>query len=69
MTYIELNDEYDSIIDTKEIKSMSVDINVLNNLYYIKIHYRYENASYSYKYRDLVTLCKDQTRIKIKLGF
>ena len=32
MTYIELNDEHNSIIDTKEIKSMSVD-----NLYYIKI--------------------------------
>ena len=69
MTYIELNDENDSIIDTKEIKSMSVDIDVFNDLYYIKIHYKYENASYSYKYEDTVTLCKDKARIMIKLGF
>ena len=37
MTYIELNDEHKSIIDTKGIRSIHVD-KVSNNYCYIKIH-------------------------------
>lgn len=68
MTYIELNDKYNSIIDTKGIRSINVD-NVSDDLHYIDIHYKYKNISCSYEYKDIETLYEDREKIKEKLGF
>lgn len=68
MSYIELNDEYNSIIDTRGIIRINVD-NVSDNLHYIRIHYRYKDTSCSYEYKDIETLYEDKERIKEKLGF
>lgn len=68
MTYIELNDEYNSIIDTRGIRSINVD-NISDDLHYIKIHYRYKDTSCLLAYKDIETLYEDRERIKIKLGF
>lgn len=68
MTYVELNDEYNSIIDTRGIRSINVDT-VSDDLHYIKIHYRYKDTSCSYEYKDIETLYEDRERIKEKLGF
>lgn len=68
MTYIELNDEDNSIIDTRGIRSISVD-NVSDDLHYIKIRYKHKDVSYSYDYKDIETLYEDRERIKKKLGF
>lgn len=68
MSYIELNDEYNSIIDTRGIIRINVD-NVSDNLHYIRIHYRYKDTSYLLAYKDIEVLYEDRERIKIKLGF
>ena len=67
MTYIELNDEHKSIIDTKGIKSIHVD-KVSDNYCYIKIHYKYNDILCSYEYKDIKTLYMDRERLKEKLG-
>ena len=51
MTYIELNDEHKSIIDTKGIRSVHVD-KVSDNYYYTKIRYKYNDTLCSYEYKD-----------------
>lgn len=68
MSYIELNDEYNSIIDTRGIIRINVD-NVSDNLHYIRIHYRYKDTSCLFAYKDIETLYEDRERIKEKLGF
>ena len=66
MTYIELNDEHKSIIDTKGIRSIHVD-KVSDNYCYIKIHYKYNDTLCSYEYKDMKTLYMDRERLKEKL--
>ena len=66
MTYIELNDEHKSIIDTKGIRSIHVD-KVSDNYCYIKIHYKYNDTLYSYEYKDIKTLYMDREKLKEKL--
>ena len=68
MTYIELNDEDNSKIDTRGIRSISID-NVSDDLHYIKIRYKCKDVSYSYDYKDIEVLYEDRERIKKKLGF
>jgi hypothetical protein len=68
MSYIELNDEYNSIIDTRGIIRINVD-NVSDNFHYIKIQYRHKDTSCLFGYKDIETLYEDRERIKIKLGF
>lgn len=68
MSYIELNDEYNSIIDTRGIIRINVD-NVSDNLHYIRIHYRYKDTSCLLAYKDIEVLYEDRERIKKKLGF
>jgi hypothetical protein len=68
MTYVELNDEDNSIIDTRGIRNISVD-NVSDDLHYIKIRYKYKDTSCSYEYKDIETLYEDREKIKEKLGF
>ena len=67
MTYVELNDGYNSIIDTRGIRSISVD-SVSNDLHYIKIRYKHKDISCSYEYKDIETLYEDRDKIKEKLG-
>ena len=66
MTYIELNDEHKSIIDTKGIRSIHVD-KVSDNYCYIKIQYKYNDTLWSYENKDMKTLYMDRERLKEKL--
>ena len=59
MTYVELNDKYNSIMYTT---TTSIDC------CYLKIGYNNKDY-YSYEYEDLLYLCRDVTEIKRKLGF
>ena len=66
MTYVELNDKYNSIIDTRGIRSMYTTTSI--DCCYLKIGYNNKDY-YSYEYEDLLYLCRDVTEIKRKLGF
>jgi hypothetical protein len=68
MTYIELNDEYNSIIDIRGIRQIH-NQTVSDDCYYLKIHYSNRETYYSYGYRDIEALYEDRERIKKKLGF
>lgn len=67
MTYVELNDKYSSIIDTRGIRSMYTTTTSIDCCY-LKIGYNNKDY-YSYEYEDLLYLCRDVTEIKRKLGF
>ncbi len=68
MTYIELNDKYNSIIDTRGIRQVNIQT-VSNDCHYLKIHYSNRETYYSYGYKDIETLYRDRDKIKEKLGF
>lgn len=68
MTYVELNDKYNSIIDTRGIRSMYANT-VSVNCHFLKIDYNNIKDYYTYEYTDIVTLCEDMFEIKRRLGF
>lgn len=68
MSYVELNDKYNSIIDTRGIRSIGIH-SISGNYHYIEIHYSNKEGTWSYEYKNTETLYEDRDRIKEKLGF